>query len=437
MKEFPLFEKRWKKGMKKLAIVYPNLYYGGVYCIGPLTVYNLVNQRASWLCERRFLDSEEKDLSQFDLIGFSLQYELDYYNFGKILKANKIPLAKETRKEIIFAGGPCVTSNPHTLEKYIDFFFIGECEEVFDDVLAVYETTPEKEAFLEAISKIKGIYVPGRNTPIAVEADLSTAPYPLYQPLPEEMDKRFVFGNAFLLEIERGCPFRCNFCTIPKIYQSLRFRPFDKIKEILDQGLALNKRTKVAIYSPSFVHPQRKEVLQYLLEKGIRFSVPSTKIEYVDEELLHLIKRGGARSFTVAPECGETLRPTVGKNVKDERFLTMFQQAERQGLKTIKMYYIIGLPGQDEKDFLETQRFIEQAKQLYHGAIYLSVNALVPKPRTPWEGLPYNKSILKQQQKKMQQLLGNKVRMKFSNINTSYHEWQLANAKELALEKYC
>ena len=115
----PEIKKAWKKGTKTLAIVYPNLYYGGVYCLAPLIIYNLVNNIPSWICERQFLDKHE-DLSKFDLVGFTFQYELDSYNIQNLIKKYK--------PKITFAGGPCINQNPESL-KNIDFFILVEAEE--------------------------------------------------------------------------------------------------------------------------------------------------------------------------------------------------------------------------------------------------------------------------------------------------------------------
>ena len=163
--EFPLISKKWKKSMKRACIVYPNEYYGGVYSLGCLIIYNLINSREGWICERRFLN-DATDLDKFDLIGFSLQYELDYYNILKILNKNKI-------KGYTFAGGPCVNINQNILDGVVDFTVAGDVEEVLFKILDAYG-----DNFLEKISKLDGV----RKGSFAIVSDLDKS-YPIYQPI--------------------------------------------------------------------------------------------------------------------------------------------------------------------------------------------------------------------------------------------------------------
>lgn len=422
MTESPIYQKSWKKGIKTLAIVYPNLYYGGVYCLGPLIIYNIVNQKEGWLCERQFLD--KNNLKNFDFIGFTFQYELDYYNFFKILKENNIPL-KKPRKQIIFAGGPCINTNYKPLSAYIDFFIMGECEEVLPKVLDNYG----KKDFLEEISKIQGVFVPGisKETSTAIIEDLDKVSYPLIQPFPEEIDKSFVFGKVFMLETERGCPFSCHFCPISQIHKKTKYRSLESIKEIIDKGIAINKRDKVVIYSPSFSHPKRKEILKYLIEKNLRFSIPSIKVETIDEELLTLIKKGGQKTLTIAPECNESLRPSLNKPIPDEKFFQFVELANKLNFETIKLYFMIGLPNQTQKDLEEMIIFIRKVKNLFKKRTYISINPFVPKPKTAFSQHKFDKKTVKQQAIYIKKEL-NKIGIKYKipNINTSYLEWKLA-----------
>src|SRR3989344_1896869 len=305
--EFPLINKKWTKNVNSMDIVYPNKYYGGVYCLGPLVVYNIVNELENWICNRVFLD---KGKISSKLIGFTLQYELDYYNLVKMLKSSNIDLKKENREQIIFAGGPCISTNPETLSKYLDFAILGDAEEVLPEVLKLYEKSKSKDSFLESISSLQGVYVYGltKSPCYARVSDFNNTPYPIYQPFEETLGKEFVFGKTFILETERGCPYKCKFCSLPQLNNKTSFRSFEKIKEIIDKGLQINHRNDVSIYAASFIHPDRNKILKYLLEKRITFTVPAVKIEAINEEFLSLVKAGGTKSFTIAPECNEELR---------------------------------------------------------------------------------------------------------------------------------
>ncbi len=415
--------------MHSLAIVFPNLYYGGIYSLAPLIFYNIVNHLPNWSCERKFLDKCD-GLQHFDLLGFTFQYELDYFNLFEILKRNGLPFEKEKRGKIIFAGGPCVTSNPETLTRYVDFFVLGDAEEVIAKILQTYEENQVKERFLENIAQFPGVYVPGKTkTIVPATVDLNKTPYPIYQPLPDQMDKRYVFGNSFLLEVERGCPFTCKFCTIPTIYPKLKYRPVELLIQAIQDGMRLGKRDKIVMYAPSFVHPQRKELLQWLVDHKILFSVPSLRLEYLDDEMLALIRKGGQRSLTVAPEANERMRMLTDKKITDKAFLDMMERAAKHGFAQVKMYFIIGLPEQTTKDLDEMLVFIQEAKRRFGRRIHVSINPLVPKPKTKYEHLPFAKQRCKEHILYLNNHL--QTKMKISTLKNAEMEWRLAFAKHL------
>ena len=416
IKEFPTIEKKYTKGINRLAIVFPNLYYGGVYSLGSLIVYNLVNTIPGWSCQRRFLDQD--NLEGFDLVGFSAQYELDYQNILKIIKKQK--------PKISFAGGPCVTTNHKPLEGHVDFFILGNVEPVLPKVL---EHVGKKD-FFKIIATIKGVFVPeiSKEKTYGEIENLDEVSYPLYQPLPENLDKTFVFGKTFMLEIERGCPYSCHFCSIPGFYGSFKFRSLEKIKEIIDQGLKINKRNKIAIYAPSFVHPKRKEILKYILEKGCTATIPSTRLEILDKEILELILQLGQKSLTIAPEGHEELRYQLNKKVPDEKFFSFLQIANELNVKKVKCYMLFGSKDQTTHDLDKTIAFVKELKKRFNKTLYVSFNPIVSKPRTGLAGNIFDKkqifSLSKYLEKELKKL---NIQYKINTSRYSLLEWEYAN----------
>ncbi len=414
--ESPLIKKSWNKSTNTLDIVYPNLYYGGVYCLAPIIIYNIVNNLPSWLCNRNFLDKQN---ITSNLVGFTFQYELDYYNIPKI---------KTKANSILFAGGPCINQNPETLSKYFDFFLLGESETLLPKILQYY---PSKN-FLDKIADFKGIYIPGKNKPTkAPLTDLDKIPYPIYQPFPEKINKDFVFGKVFILETERGCPFNCKFCPIHSFYEKVRYRSLKNIKNIIDQGIKINQRDKVVIYSPSFTHPAKKEILQYLIEKNLSFSVPSLKAEIVDKELFSLIKKGNQKTLTLAPECNESLRPSIGKPIKDEIFFQLIDYANELKFESIKLYFMVNIPNQTQNDLDEMIQFIGKCNQRFKNKLYVSINSFVPKPNTVFSDHTFNKKEIEKQLNYIKSKL--KIKFKTSPLRIAEKEYQLAHTKNLDL----
>ncbi|MAG78487.1 hypothetical protein CL616_03935 [archaeon] len=403
--EEPIF--KYKKSKYNLDIVYPNKYYGGLYNLGILIIYNLVNQRKDWNCNRVFLDKNE---ISSDLVGFSLQYELDLKNVLEM---------KKKCNGLCFAGGPVVNMNPEKFRKYFDFLILGEVEGVLDKVLDEYE---KGDGFLERISKLKGVYV----DKISYNFNKELIEYPYVQPFPEKISKDFVFGKCFMLEIERGCPFQCKFCVLPGFFPKVRYRK--NWKEIIDRGLELNKRDRVVIYSASFTHPERKEILKYLLTKNVRVSVPSIKVGVVDKETISLIKKLGQKSITIAPEANEKLRFSMGKMVSDNQYRDFVEECNEVGIEKLKLYMIIGVPGMEERDIIEMREFVDSLK--FKGRIYVSVNYFVPKPKSDFEDFEFDNKELKKQAKIVEREF-KKYKVKLTGLNSSYLEWKISRTGSL------
>ncbi len=409
--ESPLINKKFKKNTKFLAIVYPNLYYGGVYCLAVNIIYNIANSVKDWICKRQFLDKHE-DLSKFNLVGFTFQYEPDLKNILKLIKKYK--------PKYTFAGGPVINSNPNLIKDKVDFLIQGEVEHILPKILENYN----KKDFLKRISKIKGVYVNNISKKFQSTdlIDLNKYPYPLYQPFPEKINKNFTFKKAFILEIERGCPSQCKFCFLK---QKPRYRSLKNIKQIIDNGIKLNKRSKVLIYSPSFSHPERKNILKYLIKKNLEFSIPSINIEFMDKEILKLIKRGGQKTITIAPECNQTLRKQIGKTTTDKQFLNFIDLIKDLKFKKLKVYLMIGLPNQTEEDIIETVKLIQKFKVKFPN-ISLSINHFIPKKTCLFKNYKFNKIKNKQHMKIIKKHLKN-IKYKISSLNLAFKEYKLAN----------
>ncbi len=366
--EFNPFAKKFRKGMRRIALVYPNRYVGGIANIGMQYIYAAVNAMDGYICERFYSDvfgglrsvETGTPLEHFDVALFSLQYETDYFKAVEILR-------KSGFKGIRIAGGPCVMENPKPLLKYFDAFFIGECEETIEEIVAAKS--------VEELAALPGIYT-GREDRVRR----------VYSKLSKHMEREIIgdgaYGRCFLVEIGRGCVRRCRFCIVRQMYFPPRWRKVEDLPEV--GGV-----DKVAIIAPSPTdHPRFREILQMYVDAGLQVSPSSIRADTLDEELVELLKLAGVRTLTLAPEtASQRLLGVANKGIAPEDVLNAAELAAGK-FEKVKLYYIVGFPGESLDDIA---RIIEQVAEVKRRVrrVEVSVNPLVPKPHTPMQWLPF------------------------------------------------
>ncbi|MCX8172126.1 MAG: B12-binding domain-containing radical SAM protein [Archaeoglobaceae archaeon] len=352
--------------MKKIALVYPNRYVGGIANIGLQQIYAEINEFA--LCERFYTDvfdglrslESQTPLSEFDFALFSLQYEIDYFKAIEILR-------KSNFRGIKIAGGPCVMENPKPLLKFFDAFFIGEVERKLEDILTA--KTPEE------LSGIDGIYT-------GKEAKVKRVYSKLEKHLENEIIGDGAYGRCFLVELGRGCIRRCSFCLVRQIYSPPRWRRFEDLPEV-------KHAKKVVLIAPSPTdHPNFKDILQKFVEKGFEVSPSSLRADTLDEELIEILRMGNLKTLTIAPEtASEELAEFIKKGITFEDVKRVVEISVGK-FEKIKLYYMIGIPGEKMED---VRRIVEQACELknFISKVEISVNPLVPKPHTPLQWIKF------------------------------------------------
>ncbi len=371
----PLF-KPWKKGMRRVALVYPNRYVGGITNIGLQYIYAKINSMEGFVCERFYLDVFDglrsvetgTPLKDFDIALFSLQYEEDYFNAVRIIQ-------KSGFSGLRVAGGPCVAENPQPLLDYFDVFVIGEVEN--SDVL---------ERVLQGEIEGEGIYP-------ASEEELKTKvrrlkPEKLEDHLLTQIVGEGAYGRCVLLEIGRGCGRGCTFCVVRQIYSPLRWRDAELILSVAEASRKAVSKAAIIAPSPSD-HPKFKEVVAELLEMGYTISPSSIRADMLTPELMELLAEAGLKSLTIAPEAGsERMRDVLRKGIDEDNIISAAEVAKENGISSIKMYFMIGLPGETERDIRAIVELTSKVKEIV-GSVSVSVNPLVPKPHTPLQWMPY------------------------------------------------
>jgi len=322
--------------MKRVALVYPNRYVGGIANIGLQYIYAKINESDA-ICERFYADvfdglrsvETTTPLSDFDVALFSLQYEMDYFKAVEILK-------KSGFKGLKIAGGPCVMENPLPLMDYFDAFFIGEVEGYVEELIRA--RTPEE------LSGIPGVFT-GREDKVRR----------VYSRLDRHMDRQIIgegaYGRCFLLEIGRGCVRKCRFCIVRQLYFPPRWRSRDFLPEVEEK--------KVAIIAPSpSDHPEFRDIVQRYVDEGKEVSPSSVRADTLDEELADLLKRAGVRTLTIAPETvSEKLQEVINKGIGEEDVIGAAEIASTR-FEKVKLYYMVGLPGEE---FEDVKAIVEQS----------------------------------------------------------------------------
>ncbi len=431
-----------KKGAKKFLLCFPDDYVIGMSSLGYHTVGNIINNHSSFACERCFapwLDMEKwmrqnnislfsletrSPAKEFDIIGFSFHYELSYTNFLNMLDLAGIELFRRNRKvsaPLIIGGGPAC-SNPAILSEFLDLIYIGEAEAMLPELLKTFEENQDKEKFLNIAVDMKGVYIPGKSksTEIAIYSEFNNKFFPVNPPV-AVVD---IPHNRLNIEINRGCKNNCRFCQATVIYNPYREKSTEQIMEIAKNSVASTGHDEIALTSLSATdHPELLDILDELhyafRDLGVSIVMSSMRPASFPGELsdrLTRLKKGG---LTFAPETpSEKLKRVINKNVKNSDIIEAAKIAASKGWNKIKLYFLVGLPGETMEDIQEIVEFIREVRKLSGVKVNVTVSPLVPQAHTPFQWLKANDpDILKEKIK----FIKKKAAVDIKGINYGQH----------------
>jgi radical SAM superfamily enzyme YgiQ (UPF0313 family) len=390
-------------GRLPIALVYPNSYYIGMSSLAVHAIYRLLNDCGDIVCERVFWDKSpplslesQRPLSDFAVIAFTINYELDYLNIAPILRAGGIPVYAAERDgswPLVIAGGPCVSANPAPVAPFFEALCLGEAEPMLPGlVLALSQgIAGEREALLRALAALPGVYVPGRSSaPVARRwlknlDDFATASV-ILTPDTE-------FGDLYLIEVERGCRWRCAFCLVGGVCGPARFRSVESLLAQAKQGLAYRRR--IGLVGPAVTdHPEIEALVGGLTALGAGVSTSSLRIKLLSRALLAALAGSGAETVTLAPEAGsERLRRLIRKGISEDDILEAVSMAAELGIKRLKLYFMVGLPGETDEEAAAIGQLVIKCKETIdrrRAATRLTINIapFVPKAGTLFERQP-------------------------------------------------
>ena len=416
-----------------VAFVYPNVYHLGMSNLGMHILYQMINARGDSACERFFLPERRlieehvksktpllsvetgKPLADFAVIFVMLSFEMDYDNLLTVLDLGNIKLRaaeRNQREPLVIIGGPCATFNPEPLAAVADAFVIGEGEETVQRILDVIYNGSSKEERLAKLAALPGVYVPslyeaeydaqGQFAALKVKAGCS-APATIKRQWVRDIDKYphttailssgTEFEDMYIVEVARGCGRHCRFCMAGYCFRKPRPRQLEQIIADIERRPARTKKVGLMGAAVSD-HPQMAELTDYLCQQGIPFSVASMRADMLTEQITEALAASGLWTMTVAPEAGsERLRAAINKGITEEHVSNAITLAAAKGMRHIKLYYMIGLPGETDADIEETIAMILRMRAQMDelgskGELVISVNGFVPKPWTPYQWAP-------------------------------------------------
>lgn len=408
----------------RICLSYPDLYEIGMSNLGLRIIYGLLNEYSNVFCERVFMPGDDladylrnnntrlfsletkTSLSEFDVLGFNLSYELNFTNFLNILSLGGVAIKHKDREKVIVLAGGLV--NPEPVAEFVDVFFLGEFEEAAADFVRILQQYSDKEERLCALSEIDGFYVPKyykvtlENNRYNFEKIYPYAKFPLKKINVKNLDSVYypsrwltphtqIVHDRIPIEIARGCPNRCVFCQARAVYYPYREKKIETVMNSLIVNYESSGYEEVSFLSLSAsdysgIERLVGEAIDYLKDKQVGLTLPSLRIDDVISRLYPMLSFIKNTSLTVAVEAArDCLRNTLNKKIDINRLFEAANIIRSLNMRHIKVYFMFGFPGENDDDLIAIGKFLDNLSRQCKMAVNASINIFIPKPFSTWE----------------------------------------------------
>ncbi|MCS6791241.1 MAG: B12-binding domain-containing radical SAM protein [Oscillatoriaceae bacterium SKYG93] len=429
---------------------FPNEYSIGITSLGYQVIWATLASRTDIQVSRLFTDIHEPLPAAPELLGFSISWELDYINIFKLLEFLEIPIwAKERNNNhpLVFGGGAVLTANPEPFAEFFDIILLGDGENLLENFINAYKQirNAERKTKLLHLAKVPGVYVPSLYEVIYESPDgIIKSIQPITAEVPAQIEKQTYRGNIlsassvvtekaaweniYMVEVVRSCPEMCRFCLAS--YLTLPFRAAyleTSLIPAIERGLEITNR--IGLLGASVTqHPEFNTLIDYLSQQkfdDIRLSIASVRANTVTEKLARTIAKRGTRSLTIAVESGsERIRKIINKKLENQEIEQAAVNAKAGGLTGLKLYGMVGIPGEEIEDLEETIGMMRALKKAAPGLrITLGCSTFVPKAHTPFQWFGVNS-----QAEKRIKHLEKKLRREGIEFRPESYNWSVIQA---------
>lgn len=432
-----------------VIFAFPNTYSVGITSLGYQIVWATLAQRHDLQTSRLFTDAHESLPTQPELVGFSVSWELDYVNILALLEQLQVPLLaaeRQAAQPLVFGGGPVLTANPEPFADFFDVILLGEGETLLDQFIDAYQSvrTADRHTQLVRLAQVPGVYVPSLYAVTYVGSDGPVQAIQAIAAVPAQVQKQTYRGdvlsaskvvtekaaweNIYMVEVVRSCPEMCRFCLAS--YLTLPFRTASlegSLMPAIERGLSVTKRLGLLGASVT-QHPEFDALLDYLNRPeydDIRLSLASVRTGTVNQKLAATLVKHDTRSITIAVESGsERLRRIVNKKLQNDEIIAAAVNAKAGGLSAIKLYGMVGIPGEEATDLDETVEMMKTLKKAAPGLrLTLGCSTFVPKAHTPFQWF----GVSPEAEKRLK-LLQKQLRSRGIDFRPESYSWSVVQA---------